>query len=357
MKVWLRRTHLVLALVSGLFIVNLSISGSLLIFAKEIQAFINPNFWLVTPDEAQQQPLALSKLIQHIALVSDAPIKVIEQAEDRQRIWLVSLANNDYLNINPYSGEIVLKHQFYDTFYGFVMSWHRWLLYQTTTKERPFKILISIASLILIIEMMIGGYLWLKPKKALKRLKIKWRSKTKILLYQLHTTLGVFAFIPLILIAFTGMTFHWQSATKQIVEWLSFSKVESHNFQHESLDKQQDYSLDKAYQSAQLALPEGKVYRVYLPQSTEQPLALRIKMPNESHANSWSWADPNSGNALGSFDASKTSIATKVWNFKYKFHIGDFIAWPVKVLWLFLSLLPCFFVISGVYLWLKRQQN
>ena len=111
MKVWLRRTHLVLALVSGLFIVSLSISGSLLIFAKDIQAFINPNFWLVTLDKTQQQPLALSELIQHIELVSDAPIKVIEQAEDPQRIWLVSLANNDYLNINPYSGKVVLKQR------------------------------------------------------------------------------------------------------------------------------------------------------------------------------------------------------------------------------------------------------
>ena len=46
---------------------------------------------------------------------------------------------------------------------------------------------------------------------------------------------------------------------------------------------------------------------------------------------------------LSVFDASRTSIATKIWNFKYKFHIGDFIGWPVQILWLLISLMPCFF--------------
>ncbi|WP_182440133.1 hypothetical protein [Colwellia sp. RSH04] len=33
-----------------------------------------------------------------------------------------------------------------------------------------------------------------------------------------------------------------------------------------------------------------------------------------------------------------------------KLHIGDFLAWAVRVLWLVLRLLPCFFVISGMQL-------
>jgi uncharacterized iron-regulated membrane protein len=40
---------------------------------------------------------------------------------------------------------------------------------------------------------------------------------------------------------------------------------------------------------------------------------------------------------------------------KYKFHIGDFIGWPIKILWVLISLIPCFFVLSGIYLCIKRK--
>jgi len=121
------------------------------------------------------------------------------------------------------------------------------------------------------------------------------------------------------------------------------------------LPNQAELQLNKAYKVAKAALADGEVYQIYLPDITGSPLALRIKMPNESHAYRWSWANQYTGELLNSFDASETSIATQVWNFKYKFHIGDFIGWPVKILWLHISLLPCFFILSGIYLWLKRR--
>lgn len=357
-KASLRRVHLLLALVSALFILSLSISGALLVYAKDIQAIINPNFWLVNVDKFHQQtPLPLSQLIKEVNLPSDVKIKIIEREEDPNKAWSIRLTNSNYLNVNPYTGQVLLQHSFYDTFYGFIMSWHRWLLYKSDSEETPLKVWMSIASLILIFELILGTYLWIKPKKRLKRLRIKWRSKTKVLFYQLHTSLGVFTCIPLILIAFSGMSFQWQPATKQIVEWLSLSEIESYRFERKRLPTSDSYNIDNAYRNAQSALPEGFVYRIYLPAKVGDPLALRIKMPSESHAYSWSWADPHSGDLLDSFDASKTSAATKVWNFKYKFHIGEFLAWPVKVLWLILSLIPSFFVISGLYLFFNRKQK
>lgn len=355
LKTWIRRIHLVLAFSSAIFLLNLSISGALLLYAKDIQAFANPSLWQITPEASNQKKLPLSQLVRDIELKSNDKIRFIEQSEIANGVWQVRLTNNNYLNINPYNGNIVLRHNYYDTFYGFIMAWHRWLLYETENTEKPLKPLISIASLILIIELIIGLYLWIKPKNRLKRLKIKWRSKAKVRFYQLHTTLGVFTCIPLILIAFSGMAFHWQPATKQIVEWLSFSEIETKKLSITPSTTFKDIDLDKAYQTAHSALSEGNVYRVYLPLKAGEPLALRIKMPDESHANSWSWSDPVSGNLLDSFDASKASMATKIWNFKYKFHIGEFIAWPIKILWLLLSLLPSFFVTSGLYLFIKRR--
>ena len=357
LKLALRRVHLILALASGLFLINLSITGALLSYAKEIQAAINPQYWLLPDNKSQKlRPLLpLSTLTKRLEQQTKQKIQFIQPEENPQTPWQVRLENKHYLSVNPYTANILLAYEFSDTFYGFTMSWHRWLLYTDNDNERPMQLWVSIASLIFIFELIMGFILWVKPKHRLKRLKVRWKAKNKIRFMQLHATLGLIFCIPLILIAFSGISFFWPDETKQTVEWLSLSKVEQPNYQHAPLISQENLQLDKAYNAATSSLAEGSVYRIYLPNDKETALALRIKMPQESHAYSWSWADPYSGELLSIFDASQTSIATKIWNFKYKFHIGEFIGWPVKLLWLFISLMPCFFVLSGVYLWIKRK--
>lgn len=357
LKLILRRVHLILAVASGLFLINLSITGALLIYAKEIQTIINPQYWLLgdNHNNKQQHLLTLSDLTAKIEQQTEQKIQFIQPEENRQIAWQVRLQNKHYLSINPYTGEILLAYEFSDTFYGFSMSWHRWLLYTNDANERPMQVWVSIASLIFIFELIIGFILWAKPKHRLKRLKIRWKTKNKIRFTQLHGTIGVIFCIPLILISFSGIAFYWPDATKQIIESLSFSKIQQHNYRHQLLPNQEKFELDKAYNVAMSALTDGKVYRIYLPDNAGTPLALRIKMPNESHANSWIWVNPYTGELLSSFDASETSVTTKIWNFKYKFHIGDFIGWPVKVLWLLISLMPCFFILSGIYLLIKRK--
>lgn len=357
LKLALRRVHLILALASGLFLINLSITGALLIYAKEIQTIINPQYWLLESNQYQKprQLLTLSALTKKIEQQIDQKIQFIQPEENRQLPWQVRLENKHYLSVDPYTGNILLAYEFSETFYGFTMFWHRWLLYTDDDNERPMQLWVSIASLIFIFELIIGFSLWIKPKHRLKRLKVRWKAKNKIRFTQLHGSIGVIFCIPLILISFSGIAFFWQDATKQIVETLSFSKVQQHNYQHQLMPNQKEHQLDKAYNSAKLALADGEVYRIYLPKNASTPLTLRIKMPNESHAYSWSWSNPYTGEFLNSFDASKTSTATQIWNFKYNFHIGDFIGWPVKVLWLLISLIPCFFVFSGIYLWMKRK--
>lgn len=356
LKLILRRVHLILALASGLFLINLSITGALLIYGKEIQTIINPQYWLLeNTHNKKQHLLTLAELTAKIEQQTKQKIQFIQPEEDHQIAWQVRLQNKNYLSINPYTGEILLAYEFSDTFYGFTMSWHRWLLYTNDANDRPMHLWVSIASLIFIFELMIGFILWAKPKHRVKRLKIRWKAKNKIRITQLHGTIGVILCIPLILISFSGIAFYWPDATKQIVESLSLGKIQQHNYQHQPLPIQDKFELDKAYNTAMSALSDGKAYRIYLPDNNGTPLALRIEMPSESLANSWSWANPYTGELLSSFDASETSVATQIWNFKYKFHIGDFIGWPVKILWLFISLMPCFFILSGIYLLIKRK--
>lgn len=353
LKLWLRRIHLVLALVSGLFIVCLSLTGALLIYAKDIQYIIQPQQWLVEP---QQQPLSYEKLVNTVATTTGEKVTRLMPEQRRDLAWQLQLASTQYASVNPYTGDILHQYDFYSTVYGFTMALHRWLLYENEQGEKSLRNWVSTCALIFIITLLVGVYLWIKPKNRLKRLVIKPKAKLRILLYQLHTVIGMYLFIPLILIAFTGIAFHWKDETKAVLEFVTQDKVTNRpSAPVVELPSAPQQQLTLALNNALAFFPDGELYRIYFAKKTTEPIALRIKNPGESHAYSWVWVNPYTGDVLQSYDASKANFTSKAWDFKYKLHIGDFAGSLVQILWLFIALTPVFFTLSGFYFWYKRH--
>ena len=351
-----RKLHLYLAVISALFILNISLTGTLLVFAKELQQYFQPQYWLVTP---QTQMLDVDTLIQRVEKNSQQKIKQLRLAPLADQAWQVHLTNGYRLSINPYSAEILYQYYPTQSFYGFVLAWHRWLLWQTPSGEKPLQVIVASVSLLLILECLLGFLIWLRPKKPLQRLKIRFTAKTKVLVYQLHSVLGVSALIPLILIAFTGLAFFWQNPSKIVLETLLQSKIASVSklkmSEQYSLALPKQQNLNQAIKQGEKVFPQGKLYQINLP-FKQQPLKLRYKMPSEYHPFSWLFLDRNN-QILQRYDASQQNLATRVWYFKYNFHIGDFAGVASKVLWLLFALLPCFFVLSGCWLFFARRKK
>ncbi len=334
------------------FLINLSISGALLVFGKEIQNNIQPEYWQVKP---QANFLPLSQLISIAEASTGHSVNRVQLAPEKDKAWQFQLNDGQQLSINPFNGDILHHYLEEDSFYGFVMAWHRWLLLRDEANEKPLKIVVSIISLLLIIEMLIGLTLWLKPKNRLKRLKINLKAKPRVKYYQLHTVVGVFAFIPLLLIAVSGIAFNWQSQIKWGVEALITQSVEQ--IQHPSIaESEQKLQLDLAFSRGIESMAQGELFRVYLPVD-DQALKLRVKMPGEFFAYSWVWINPYSGEVIKTYDASTANLATRIWNFKYTFHIGNFLGTGFKFFWLLVALLPGAFSVTGLWLFFKRTRR
>ncbi len=332
----------------------LSVTGALLIYAKDIQQIVNPHYWTV---EQQTKPLAYPVIIKTLSLHTEQPVTLLMPEQNPTSAWQAQLLNKQYVSLNPYTAEILLQYDYYSTLYGFTMAMHRWLLWQDSEGERPLRNWVSIVALVFIINMLVGVYLWIKPKNRLKRLIIKPKAKLRILLYQLHTVLGMYFFLILTLIAFTGMAFNWKDQTKAVLEFITQTSVEPRP-KPPVLNVPLHVNTDNfavALENALLAFPEGELFRIYLPKKDTDPVALRIKNPGESHAYSWVWANQYTGAVLQTYNAAKANLTTQAWNFKYKFHIGDFAGPLLQILWLLIAILPLFFTLSGVYFWYKRH--
>lgn len=341
-----------IAAITAILLLCICISGALLVYGHELQRALAPSEWRVTP---QTQTLRLSELVTEVEKHTGSHIRQIRLQDESDLAWQVFLNDMTAVNLNPYTGEVIKHYRYSETFYGVIMLFHRWLLYKNDDGERPFKVFISIASLMLIIEILIGLWLWLKPKKPLKRLKINWKAKPKVLLYQLHITLGVICSLPLILIAFSGMTFHWKDATQAVVKTLTFSditKVEAPKIEQTG----PLVSVDKAYQTILDNLDGAKLQRLSFAHNNAL-MSGRVQLENEFFPHSMRWVDMNTGQLVQKFDAVDQSAATATWNFRYVFHVGSFGGHFTKILWLILTLLPVFLVISGGYFYVKRQRK
>ncbi|WP_286233624.1 PepSY-associated TM helix domain-containing protein [Thalassotalea sediminis] len=350
MKLILRRIHLLLALTSALFLLSLSISGALLLYAKDIQSSLFPQQWTI-PESISA--INVEQVIGSIEQQYNVKVAFITLPKETTAPWQVRLANGNYLNVDPEARSVIHQYDYYSTFYGFLMAFHRWLALDNTNK--PLKVVMSIASLCLVLQLFLGGYLWLKPKKPLRRLKVRWKANNKIKYAQLHNLMGVILFVPLLLIAVSGMAFHWKDQIKFTLNLLFVDEIQSSIKPQVKTQKNTIVALNNALINGQKTFPQATLYRIYLPIKPNEPISLRYTQPEEAHGNSWVWLSPETGVPIKHFDASKTNVVTQVWNFRYPFHVGEFIGWPIKLLWLIISLTPVFFLVTGFYLYFARQ--
>jgi uncharacterized iron-regulated membrane protein len=354
MKKLLKKWHLYLALAAGIFIMLQSISGALLTFGKEIQRAVSPASWMVTVQQKAASPQQLISLLQMQAKLENVKVESLYLEAATNLAWQAKLSNGEQWNLNPYSGEIVDRFKIGSDFYSFTLHFHRWLQFNEEPNRGWARHLISVAASILIIQILLGLVMWLKPRKhALKRLKFKIHKTVTANLLQWHLIAGVYTAPLLILIACCGIGFNWPAIGK-LVEWSTASNIEK-PAQHDPVKVGGLDSWQLALQNGQAALPTGQLHRIYFPKGPAEPLTLRYQLPEEIHPFSYVWLDGGSGEILAAYDASGATLATRVWNFKYKLHIGDFAGMTVRIVWLWLSLLPAFFVVSGVWLWWRRH--
>src|SRR6478736_3602673 len=238
MKAFWRNIHLYLALASGLVILVICFTGSVLVFEKEFQQTLYPERYFV---KFQNARLPLDSVIQKFeASAKGTKVSGVKRYADPQRSLEVSYVekkthkksenvdkkkheekdrkvNNEEKKpepsrpkqafVNPYSGELISLYDSRSGFFFTILSLHRWLLMGSTGK------LITGISTSFFLFILITGIIlwWPKTKAKLKQhLTIKWAGWKRIN-HDLHIVIGFYCAIFLFAFAFTGLawSFEW----------------------------------------------------------------------------------------------------------------------------------------------------
>ena len=345
-----QRAHLWLAALASLPLVILSITGALLVFGHEIQAALWPAEWQV---DGSLEPLPFEELVARFdRQLPGIPIAAIAMEQPKGHAWTFWLGNGQGVaNVDPATGTVLKHYQQNDTLYGFVRALHRWLLVPGDARSWA-RHLVSVAALILIIQIIVGTWMWALPPKRMKRLTIPRRGSTHLIVQRAHSVTALVTGAILALIAFTGISFNWHDTAEAVVSMVTFGPVRKPgDISTQAIAGQRD--IDRAVAAARDAVPGAKLKSVNVPKLNTQPVNIRVGTSDALNV-TLVRVHPVSGDVLDIHHAAHHNTATAFMQMAYKLHVGDFWGLPVRILWLLLALAPAAYVISGFWLFANR---
>ncbi|AMJ67249.1 PepSY-associated TM helix domain-containing protein [Hymenobacter sp. PAMC 26628] len=416
MKVLFRRIHLYLGLASGLFLVMVCLTGSLLVFEQELEHLWHPARYFVAP--AGGPRLSLAQLTAAVrAAKPQAKVSSFKIYADPARTVEVNLAgsgnkggegrgatagggprggqgpgegraesrpsaeargpgplapagpqgpggrrgkgrdNGPRLFLNPYTGAIAGEVKPQDSFFHFVEQLHRGLV-----AGRVGKLVMGINAIIFLFILGTGLVLWWPAaRKALtQRLMVKWGSSWKRLNHDFHIVLGFYTSLFLFIMALTGvgMSFDWVGNT---INTLTHSPSQRPEPPASTVPAAagQTFGADDALAAARQQAPAAESYNMQLPKEATGSLQVGILRPGAptERATNDVYFDRYSGQVLRRTTYAQQPLGQRIRGLFKPIHTGAIFGWPTKVLAFIIVLLGATFPVTGTLLWLNRTRK
>lgn len=148
-------------------------------------------------------------------LPDDVKVTGVNVFSNPERAWQVSLSKprRASVHVDQYTGEIKGQYE-RAPFFTFMFRMHRWLLDSMKPGETVFwgKIIVGTSTLMFVFVLISGIIIWWpRTSRALKnRLKITVSKGWRRFWYDLHVAGGIYAFVFLLAMALTGLTWSFQ---------------------------------------------------------------------------------------------------------------------------------------------------
>ena len=383
MKVFFRRIHLYLSLAAGLVILICCLTGAILVFEKDLQmAFNKDRYYVKAEGERQSLDVLAAGIKQQFPEMKINSVKTFA-ALDRSVEFSIAPGGKQAqkpgtpakqeaaktktpapkqpgftIFVNPYSGEILEKYSYRETFFYQVFALHRWLL---GGEGSIGKLIVGISTFIFLFILLTGIILWWpKTKKILKqRLTVKWDANWKRVNHDFHMVFGFYSAIFLFIFAFTGLAWSFEWFNEGIYKVTNSPLKAAPPPKSIYIAEATKISLDAALTSAKTVYAEAAFYNISLPKDATEPVsvsALRLNPAHES-ATDAVYIDQYSGAVLGQLPFEQRSLGAKTRSYFKPVHTGSIWGTPSKILAFIVCLLGVTFPITGVIMWINRTRK
>lgn len=351
--------HLWLGLASSLVVLIVTLTGSILVFEKEIDEWVHKDFFFVKPEGER---LSIDRLItaakQHDTTLQVTSMTVHTDAPDRSVVLYAKRKKETiWVAVNPYTAQVLGTINSDTRFFTIVLQLHRYLCLGKTGK-----VITGISCLIFLSLIITGLVLWWpkKRKEWQQRLKIKWKARAKRLNWDLHAVGGFYVHLIIFLIAFTGLTWSYQWFNNGIFQVFD-GKPQQRLVNPPNQIKQPitDGFYENIYQQTNIRLPYKGEVDIVIPAADS--VSVRISKLNleadYSNVVDFLFYEKGTGRVLGERLYKNETMGMKVRRIVYPIHTGNIYGWPTKILAFISTLIAFSLPITGLRIWLGRKKK
>jgi uncharacterized iron-regulated membrane protein len=364
--------------VLGLVLLAVVISGTVLLYEREINRVLHPGLYRATPSE---HPLSHS---QALAVVRrEAPKFQPADVVDSHGVYLIY--NKDYDHqayVDPGSGRLLGVDDTTDGVMGFIYNVHICALsckgypgYLSFMEKAAHilgndeltvgGLLLAVAALLLLFLAVSGPIIWWPGIKRMARgLRLRRRSGAYAFNYDLHNLIGLAAIPFLLMWAVTGAHFELKQIDDLWYAILPGHAAEEVNAVSKPV-KGKAVTMDQAAAIAQRTVPDGRLISVSVPDTTDKTSTYYSYLARGNDPYDHGIYPGNVGVAIDRYNGKATvtypsqpdpPLSQQIADdWFYPLHAGTFENGWWRTVWLVFGATPVLLGITGLTTWLIRR--
>jgi len=349
--------HRYLGLVAAIVIVAVSVTGSALVVRDAVEGWLHPDVMQVEPAGDIISPDSALARVRAIDLErSPRMVEFPDSPRDPYAVWLTGPAQQRIM-VDPYRGTVLGENARRGGVMGTLFVWHVELAAGDVGAW-----IVGLLGIGLLLLALTGLVIAWPGWRRLRRIFIvKWRRRWRVVNYDLHRAGGMWTLLFVVLTSATGAGLFFYGSTAAFLDWVTGTEPTRTATPTSAppTPEAERISLRRAVDQARTALPEGRPTYLYLPQSADAPVTIRMRVEGEWHPNgrSFVYVDSYEGSVLQSKNALHAPAGRQILHTMYPLHIGSVGGTWVRVLYVLLGLGPAVLTISGVIIWYVRWRD
>lgn len=254
------------------------------------------------------------------------------------------------VSVNQYTGEILGVRTRGQSLIGFVRALHVRLAMGDVGRA-----IVKWSSLVTLLSLFSGLYLWWPVKRM--RVRGPWWGAR--FWYDLHSSVGFFSLLPLLLLAGTGTVIGFEDQVSWLIGKVTASPaVDDSQITpgHESGEESSEISPDQAVAIALAELPGTIPYRVQMPRyGGHYLIALEIPGNRITGERNFISLYPSSGRIASAHLSSALTFRERFLAMNGTIHKGTIWGVPSRIIAALASILLPIQAVSGLLIWLRRK--
>lgn len=342
--------HRISGLVGGLFILIITLTGSILVVDKQLDNLLNPYQTQLTPGG---QPQSIGQLLTTLSSrYPNARITsvLLPDGKNQQavRVDLRDKGIQKWVSVNPYTGALIGERDTEGTLVRRARELHENLLIGPIGGY-----VMGLAGVCLLASVLTGTWYYRRSLLSVFNLGVRWNKSARIVYADIHKWLGVVALLFMGLMSATGIFFHWEQIERQ------FGGTRPALTQTAAIPAPA-IPVDSALAAARSSITDFHPQLIDFPKPGDTTLVIRGNMPGSIRLlgpyNVAATIDARTGQYISGFDARDAGPEYIAEHIFEELHFGRYGGWVSQGIYILLALATAVVTLTGLFIWyLKRS--